>query len=107
MGFTEMPKGVWNTMPPHTHERRMEVYLHDFPRPPACFTDGKADQTRHIVVAPKQGVICRAGRFTAESARRPIPSAGGGRRNQTFDDMDHRSVIEIRSMKPQINRFTD
>jgi 4-deoxy-L-threo-5-hexosulose-uronate ketol-isomerase len=60
MGFTEMAEGcVWNTMPPHTHERRMEVYLYfDFPDTARVFhMMGKADQTRHIVVAPRQCVI--------------------------------------------------
>lgn len=60
MGMTVLEKGsVWNTMPCHTHERRMEVYLYfDVPGDDVVFHYmGKPDETRHIIVRNEQGVI--------------------------------------------------
>jgi len=59
MGFTEMaPGSVWNTMPPHTHARRMEVYLYfDVPKDGRVFhLMGQPNETRHIVVADSQAI---------------------------------------------------
>ncbi|MGC2250981.1 MAG: 5-deoxy-glucuronate isomerase, partial [Acidobacteriaceae bacterium] len=60
LGFTEMqPGSVWNTMPPHTHMRRSEIYLY-FNLPPedrVIHMMGPADETRHLVVANKQVAI--------------------------------------------------
>ncbi len=60
MGMTILKKGnVWNTMPCHTHDRRMEVYLYfDVPDEDVVFHYmGKADETRHIIVRNEQAVI--------------------------------------------------
>ncbi|MBN2558203.1 MAG: 5-dehydro-4-deoxy-D-glucuronate isomerase [Clostridia bacterium] len=60
MGMTILEKGsVWNTMPCHTHERRMEVYLYfDVPDDDVVFHYmGKPDETRHIIVRNEQAVI--------------------------------------------------
>ena len=78
MGFTELAPGcVWNTMPPHTHERRMEVYMYfDITEDTRVFhLMGKPDETRHIVVADGQAVISP---------------------NQAFDDMDHLTIDKLR-----------
>ena len=60
MGLTELQTGsVWNTMPPHTHSRRMEAYFY-FRVPDAqtvCHFMGKPDETRHLFLVDKQAVI--------------------------------------------------
>ncbi len=60
MGFTELKEGsVWNTMPCHTHDRRMEVYLYiEVPEDQAvCHFMGQTRETRHIWMKNKQAVI--------------------------------------------------
>jgi len=60
MGMTILEKGmVWNTMPCHTHERRMEVYFYfDMPEDGLVFHYmGRPDETRHLVVRNEQAVI--------------------------------------------------
>lgn len=60
MGMTELAEGsVWNTMPAHTHDRRMEVYFYfDVPEGQAvCHFMGPPDETRHVWMADEQAVI--------------------------------------------------
>ncbi len=60
MGMTELQEGcVWNTMPPHTHERRMEVYFYfdlDEGQSISHFM-GQPHETRHIFMKNHQAVI--------------------------------------------------
>lgn len=60
MGFTEIKDGsAWNSMPPHLHERRSEVYCYfNLPQEDIVFHFmGDQNQTRHIVVKNEQAVL--------------------------------------------------
>ena len=60
MGMTELQEGcVWNTMPPHTHERRMEVYFYFDLEEGQSISHfmGQPHETRHIFMKNHQAVI--------------------------------------------------
>ncbi len=92
MGLTQLePGSVWNTMPAHTHERRMEVYTYfNIPEDNVVFhMMGQGNETRHIVMHNFDAVISpswsiHAGCGTA--AYTFIWAMAG--ENQAFDDMD-------------------
>ncbi len=93
------PNNMWNTMPPHTHARRMEVY---------CYFDiqgsnlvfhlmGEPDETRHLVIRNEEAVISpswsvHAGMGTGNYA---FVWAMAGE-NQAFNDMDMIKLEDLR-----------
>ena len=99
MGMTSLlPGNVWNTMPCHTHERRMEVYFYcDLaPEHVVFHMMGTAEETRHIIMHNEEAVI---------SPRWSIHSGVGTANytfiwgmcgeNQDFDDMDGISTVNL------------
>jgi 4-deoxy-L-threo-5-hexosulose-uronate ketol-isomerase len=98
MGFTELAEGsVWNTMPPHTHSRRSEIYFYfDMGDNIVSHFLGAPRSTRHVwvhneqaVLSPSWSIHCGCG----TAAYRFIWAMAG--ENQTFDDMDKVSAAEL------------
>ena len=100
MGMTVLESGsVWNTMPAHTHERRMEVYMYfEVPEDQVVLhMMGQGQETRHIIMKNEQAVISpswsiHAGAGTASYTF--IWAMGG--ENQAFDDMDVIPTTELK-----------
>ena len=100
LGFTELESGSgWNTMPPHTHMRRSEVYLYFNLAPEARVFHmmGQPQETRHLLVANKQAVISPSWSIHAGvgTSNYSFCWAMGGE-NQAFDDMDAAPVTELK-----------
>ncbi len=100
MGFTELDEcNIWNTMPPHTHERRMEVYMYfDVPKDNVVFHFmGKPSETKHLVIRNRQAVISPSWSIHAGAGTSNYTFIWGmGGENQEFGDMDHISIDEIK-----------
>lgn len=93
MGMTALePGNMWNSMPCHTHDRRMEVYLYfNLPEDGLVFHYmGEPTETRHIVMHNEEAVISPSWSIHAGVGTRCYTFIWGmAGENQTFDDMDH------------------
>lgn len=93
MGMTRLePGSVWNTMPCHTHDRRMEVYLYfDIPESAVVMHFmGEPVQTRHVVVRNEQVVISPSWSIHSGCGSQAYTFIWGMvGENQAFSDMDH------------------
>ncbi len=99
MGLTQLQKGsVWNTMPAHTHERRMELYFYfEIPKDQCVFhLMGQPQETRHIIIHNEQAVIgpswsIHSGVGTTNYTF--IWAMAG--ENKAFDDMDEIAIPDL------------
>ncbi|MFP5417308.1 MAG: 5-dehydro-4-deoxy-D-glucuronate isomerase [Actinomycetes bacterium] len=100
MGVTVLHEGsMWNTMPAHTHDRRMEAYLYFDVADDARVVHlmGHPEETRHLVVANEQAVISPSWSIHSGVGTRAYAFVWAmAGENQDFDDMDHKAITELR-----------
>jgi 4-deoxy-L-threo-5-hexosulose-uronate ketol-isomerase len=100
MGITDLAEGsIWNTMPPHLHERRMEAYCYfDLsPEDRVIHLMGRPEETRHLVVADGDGVLSPAWSIHMGAGTGPYAFVWGMTgENQEYNDVAPVALSELR-----------
>lgn len=100
MGMTELAEGsAWNTLPSHTHERRMEVYMYfELPETEAVVhLMGTPQETRHVILHNEQAVISPSWSIHSGVGTHNYTFIWGMcGENQTYDDMDNIATKDLK-----------